>query len=151
MMQVRIIFVLALFVLPLYSFTETDERPASTGNIHVVVEGIDDIEGQIGILLFDQKEGFPTDHRKALKQVLIPHQDKKISYSFHDIPYGNYAISVMHDSNMNDKLDSNLFGIPKEGIGVSNNAKGILSAPKFGDASFLLESSEITKTIELSY
>jgi len=150
-MKVRIILAIALFTLPFYSFKVLNERSGSTGNIHVVVEGVGDIKGQIGILLFNVKEGFPTDNDKALKQVLIPLNDKKLSYTFRDISYGRYAVSIMHDENMNDKLDSNLFGIPKEGIGVSNNAKGMLSAPKFVDASFMLEAPDFTTTIELSY
>jgi len=37
---------------------------------------------------------------------------------------GKYAVSVFHDENSNGKLDTNFLGIPREGVGASNNAKG---------------------------
>jgi uncharacterized protein (DUF2141 family) len=36
---------------------------------------------------------------------------------FSDIKPGNYAIAVIHDENRNGELDTNMFGIPKEGYG----------------------------------
>jgi len=42
---------------------------------------------------------------------------------FEDIPPGTYALVVIHDENMNGKLDTNWVGIPKEGYGFSNDVK----------------------------
>jgi uncharacterized protein (DUF2141 family) len=53
-----------------------------------------------------------------------------------DIPPGEYAISAFHDANDNKKMDTNLFGIPKEPIGISNNATGFMGPPKYNDAKF---------------
>jgi uncharacterized protein (DUF2141 family) len=36
-------------------------------------------------------------------------------FEFSDIKPGNYAIAVIHDENRNGELDTNMFGIPKEG------------------------------------
>jgi uncharacterized protein (DUF2141 family) len=146
-----IIILLGLLIVPLYAFKVQNQTAPSSGNIHVIIEGIDEDVGQIGILLFEQEDGFPSDQRKALQQVLLPFEGTTLRYSFNNLPYGTYAVSVMHDANMNDKLDTNFIGIPKEGIGISNNAKGVLSAPKFRDASFVLDKSEVTKSIELNY
>jgi uncharacterized protein (DUF2141 family) len=46
------------------------------------------------------------------------------------------AVVVLHDENLNHKLDRNLVGIPKEGFDLSNNPKGMLSAPGFDTATF---------------
>ena len=150
-MKAKLISTIILVLIFICSSAIAGESVTSSGSIHVVVHGVDKIKGQIGILLFEQKEGFPTDNEKALKQVLIPINDTKLNYSFKDLPFGQYAVSVMHDVNMNDMLDTNFLGIPKEGIGISNNARGTLSAPKFKDACFILDKSDITKTIELNY
>ena len=52
------------------------------------------------------------------------------------VPPGRYAAQAFHDENRNGKVDRVLFGIPKEGIGFSNDVKIRLSAPKFDDAAF---------------
>jgi len=44
---------------------------------------------------------------------------------------GKYAFKYFHDENKNDKLDSNRLGIPTEGYGFSNNAKGNFGPPSF--------------------
>ena len=40
---------------------------------------------------------------------------------------------------MNGKLDTNWLGIPKEGYGFSNDAKGSFGAPPFSAAGFQYE------------
>ena len=68
---------------------------------------------------------------------------------FEDIPYGEYAISVYHDENDNKNLDTGLFGIPKEALGTSNNVKIRFGPPKYQDASFILDQSDLNLTIRL--
>ena len=55
---------------------------------------------------------------------------------FPDLPPGRYAAQVSHDENNNNKVDRGLFGIPKEGVGFSNDAKIRMSPPKFDEAAF---------------
>ena len=150
-MKARFIFALALVSISFFAFKLKNHAILSSGNIHVEVHGIDKIEGQVGILLFEHKEGFPSDQDAALQHVLLPLKGSTLSYSFRELPYGTYAVSVMHDANMNNQLDTNIFGIPKEGTGTSNNAKGNLSAPKFSDACFMLDKADFTTSIELNY
>jgi uncharacterized protein (DUF2141 family) len=70
---------------------------------------------------------------------------------FEDIPPGTYALAVIHDENMNGKLDTNWLGIPTEGYGFSNDAKALLSAPSFSDASFQYDGGTLDLTISLDY
>jgi uncharacterized protein (DUF2141 family) len=53
-----------------------------------------------------------------------------------DLPEGRYAIKAFHDVNDNGEFDFNLFGIPKEPYGFSNNVMGTMGAPKFEQAAF---------------
>ena len=53
-----------------------------------------------------------------------------------NLPPGRYAAQAFHDENGNGKVDRALFGIPKEGVGFSRDARIALSAPKWRDAEF---------------
>ena len=50
-----------------------------------------------------------------------------------------HALAVIHDANMNGKLDTNWLGVQKEGYGFSNDVKAVRGAPSFSDASFLYD------------
>jgi uncharacterized protein (DUF2141 family) len=49
---------------------------------------------------------------------------------------GRYAAQVYYDQNGNHKVDKALFGIPKEGVGFSNDAKIRMAPPKWEEAVF---------------
>jgi uncharacterized protein (DUF2141 family) len=70
---------------------------------------------------------------------------------FENIPSGTYALVVVHDENMNGKLDTNWLRVPKEGPGFSNDAKASFSAPPFSDASFGYDGQTLDLTIKLRY
>ena len=70
---------------------------------------------------------------------------------FEDITPGVYAIAVVHDENMNGKLDTNWIGIPREGYGFSKDARGVLGAPSFSAASFEYDGQSVELTITLHY
>lgn len=55
---------------------------------------------------------------------------------FANLKPGVYGISAFHDENSNDKLDTNLIGIPTEDWCTSRNAKGVFGPPSFSDAKF---------------
>ncbi len=65
---------------------------------------------------------------------------------FEDILPGTYALAVIHDENMNGKLDTNWLGIPIEGYGFSNDAKGLFGAPSFSAARFPYDGGTIDLT-----
>jgi uncharacterized protein (DUF2141 family) len=78
-------------------------------------------------------------------------QESQARCDFEDIPPGTYALAVIHDENMNGKLDTNWLGIPKEGYGFSNDARASLGAPAFSDASFQYDGQNLDFTISLRY
>lgn len=53
-----------------------------------------------------------------------------------NVPAGDYAAQAFHDENRNHDIDQGLFGIPKEGVGFSRNARVVFSPPKWSDAVF---------------
>jgi uncharacterized protein (DUF2141 family) len=68
----------------------------------------------------------------------------------HNIPPGIYAAQATHDANGNNKVDKGLFGIPKEGVGFSNDALHF-SEPKFDDAAFRHDSGDQKISVGLKY
>ena len=72
---------------------------------------------------------------------IVDIEDQSCTVTFKDVPAGTYAVSYIHDENGNGKMDTNFMGIPKEGYGCSNNAKGFMGPPKWEDAKFELTES----------
>src|SRR4029077_11236590 len=101
----------------------------SGGALTVTILNFRNSEGQVSVALYNKEEGFPKSPDKALKIVTAPISNKKSVVVFESLPPGEYAISVFHDENKNGKMDSNFFGIPKEGVGASNDARGHLGPP----------------------
>ncbi|HEY9101779.1 DUF2141 domain-containing protein [Chitinimonas sp.] len=72
-----------------------------------------------------------------------------VSATLHDLPAGDYAVSVYQDSNDNMKLDSNPIGMPIEPYGFSRDAAGSYGPPSFEQAriSVPAEGSSISVTL----
>ena len=105
-------------------------------NLTVNISGINEIKGKLFVYLYSQSDGFPTDFRKAVNHKEIKVNSKNIKIQFNNIKNGNYAISVYHDINSNNEIDTNLWGIPKEPVGVSNNVESNFGPPDFENAKF---------------
>ncbi len=69
----------------------------------------------------------------------------------HGVPAGRYAAQVFLDENRNGKTDRALFGIPKEGVGFSNDAPIRMSPPKWADAVFNYNGAAQTIRLNLRY
>lgn len=122
------------------------------GTLRVEVTGLRDDKGQVGCLLFDKAKGFPNDNVAAKQAVLTKIAGGRATCTFAGVATGDVAISVLHDENLNGKMDSNLFGAPKEGYGFSNGAKAhTFSAPSFEEARFAFAGAGRSITIPVVY
>ena len=63
---------------------------------------------------------------------------------------GSYAIAVIHDENGNGKLDT-FAGIPREGVGFSNNPAIRFGAPSFQSAQFSVANNAVRQDIKIKY
>ncbi len=145
----RLLFWLAISLvwLPSNAFAQT-ECPS----INVKIQNISNNSGVIACAIFESKEGFPSKFLKfGSKTMLTQIRGKDASFEFSDIKPGKYAIAVIHDENRNGKLDTNFFGIPKEGYGFSSGAEVTLSAPSFSDAVFSYDGGHLQMSISLNY
>lgn len=126
-------------------------QPACPG-IHVRILDIRSSTGAVACALFDSSVGFPTEYLHAATQIMvIKVRDRQARCDFEDIAPGRYALAVVHDENMNGKLDVNWLGIPLEGYGFSNDASALLGAPSFTAASFPYGGKILEMTVALKY
>lgn len=127
------------------------QTPSCSG-IHVTILNIRNSNGTVDCALFDGPQGFPIDVlRSAMRLVATKVRDTKARCDFENIPSGTYALAVVHDENMNGKLDTNRLGVPSQGYGFSNDAKATFSTPPFSDASFSYDGQTLDLTITLRY
>jgi uncharacterized protein (DUF2141 family) len=120
----------------------TGLKPCATGTAVLTLKiiGFRNAKGRVDILLFNSPKGFPDDESKAVDddEVQIDPKTLTAEVAFRNLPPGTYAVTVLHDENMNRKLDTRFFGIPKEGYGMSTNPPKMFRAPRFDEAKFSL-------------
>ena len=127
-------------------------QTSSCPGIHVRILNIRNGIGTVDCALFDSPNGFPRDVlHSAMRLVVMKVPNTEARCDFEGIPWGTYALVVLHDENMNGKIDTNWVGIPKEGYGFSNNAKVSFGAPSFSDTSFAYDGETLNLTITLRY
>lgn len=97
---------------------------------------------------FSSGDGFPAKNFTATANA--PIVDAAATCRFPGVAAGTYAVAVFHDENGNGKLDRNFIGIPKEGVGSSNNRRHAMGPPRW-DESKLAVSGSITVEITLRY
>jgi uncharacterized protein (DUF2141 family) len=106
-------------------------------------------KGKIMIALYNSADTYMNTD-KAVQKKIVSIQNNKSTIRFENLPSGTYAFVFFHDANSNQKLDTNFMGIPKEGYGFSNDARGTFGAPSFSKSSFKLTANQ-TVTAKLSY
>jgi uncharacterized protein (DUF2141 family) len=127
-------------------------EPDPCPGIHVQVLDIRNSTGTVDCALFESATGFPVEFLLSATNVMVIKVRKtRARCDFEDIPPGTYALAVIHDENMNGKLDVNALGIPKEGYGFSNDVKAWFGAPSFAAASFKYDGRNLDLTIALHY
>ena len=122
-----------------------------TPRLDVQISGFRSAEGQVLIAVYRGSEGFPGTPGRAWKKVVTTISGGRVRLSLADVPPGEYALAIVHDENANNALDTSWIGIPQEGIGTSNNAKGRMGPPKYRDAKFEVGASGAVQNIAIVY
>jgi uncharacterized protein (DUF2141 family) len=125
-------------------------EPATEAVLRIEVRDLRDADGSLRVSVFSKPDGFLKDDSKACARGVLRATDDAHIVEFR-LPPGTYAVAILHDENNNGRLDTNFFGIPSEGYGVSNNPKPRFRAPKFKEAIFTLPEAGTTATVSLQY
>ena len=136
-------YLLVCFLFSLFLSTDVISQKTFDLTVHVT-----DLENNNGVLqfgLYNDDSKFPQVG-ETYKMVRVKTSGKSRKYTFKGLPEGSYAVAIYQDENNNDNCDKNFLGVPVEAYAFSNDIRPLLSVPKFGDCSILLDMS---KTIQI--
>jgi uncharacterized protein (DUF2141 family) len=148
---VRAVLVLSILFL-LTVAGESEEQSPTTGDITVVITGLRNADGEVLISLYNKAEGFPRDRSTIIRAAAVtPDGSGQVTTVFEDLPFGDYAIAVLHDEDLSQGMSFGRLHLPKEGYCFSNNVKVRFKAPKFKKAKFSLDGESVTQTLRMRY
>ncbi|MDP3436990.1 MAG: DUF2141 domain-containing protein [Bacteroidales bacterium] len=113
-------------------------------SLRIEIEGLRSSNGQV-ILVFSNEKG------EKISGVFREIQESKSVIVLENIKPGNYSFKYFHDENRNQNLDLNRVGIPKEGFGYANNAKGTFGPPSFKKTIFTVTGDKTLKCTPIYY
>jgi uncharacterized protein (DUF2141 family) len=147
----NVIRVFSLLMISLASSASEDPESVLNTALRIEVTGLQSAEGNIYIAVYDSKDTWLGKETVLEQQVVIVEarsEDGLVSTEL-DLPPGEYALSIYHDTNDNGDLDTNFIGIPKEPVALSNNARPKFGPPKYKDAVFTLGEEPLTQRISM--
>lgn len=125
-----------------------DTPKTSAADLTIHIDNIKKSSGSILIGIYDSAENFLKPNGMVARMKLDANVEG-VRYTFQDLPVGQYAVSVFHDEDGDNKLKTNFMGIPREPIGMSRDAKGNFGPPQFSDAVFELQEAGTGITVTL--
>jgi len=151
-MQKSLIVVLLALALAVPSRLSAEEGKGNLAGhtLTVTIKGFKNDKGKVRVALFSGKKGFPSNQEHAMQREAADIVAGKATVTFKNLSGGTYAVGAFHDDNSNSKLDKNMLGIPSEGWGASNAAKGFMGPPEFSDAAFTV-SEDRKLEVEIEY
>jgi len=141
--ELRALFIYLFLIIALASCAQRSpdpnisKLPEGSGRLVVEISGLRNNDGEIFLSLFSGKNGFPDTPSVAVRNFHHEIKNQTCLIEVNDLPYGEYAVSFLHDENLNGKMEASLLGIPKEGFGFSGNPKSKMGPPDYDDVRFL--------------
>ncbi|WP_336958291.1 DUF2141 domain-containing protein [Sphingobium aquiterrae] len=114
------------------------------------VDGLRSAKGVLRICLTRMPDHFPdcTGDPDKRHYSIPANGDRTLSVA--QLPAGSYAIAVIHDENGNQRLDT-FAGIPREGVGFSENPPIRFGAPSFRAAHFTVGGGPSRQQVKMRY
>jgi uncharacterized protein (DUF2141 family) len=125
--------------------------PAGEGELLVRLFGLRSDQGVAIVSLFAGAKGFPDDVAASLATVSVPILAGAAEVRFPALPYGEYAVSVLHDEDGDGEMATGMFGAPREGFGFSGRPDYRFGHPDFAATSFPLISPKCEVEIAIRY
>ncbi len=109
---------------------------AADAGVEVIVTELASPGAMLNCALFSTQQGFPDPHASIAKVTAAVSEGRAVC-AFSGVRPGSYAVAAFEDRNGNGLLDTNLFGVPTEGVAFSRDARGRLGPPSFEAARFV--------------
>ena len=114
------VLLLILSLLPLFAV-----KMPKTVQLTIELKNVNfNLGGTLFLMVVDKND-------QPLSKITRATSARNAVFLIKNLPIGEYAVRAFHDENNNGKLDKGMFGQPIEGWGVSNDARGFMSAPPF--------------------
>ena len=116
--------------------------------LELTINNVATDKGQVYLQVFNSDDTWMTDN--FVLRAAFPAAELQKSQTVKlELEYGEYGISVFHDVDDDGELDTNWIGIPKEPVGMSNDAKGSMGPAKYQDAKFLFNPDTSSHVLSL--
>lgn len=121
---------------------------ASGADVEIAIEGARNSRGVIHICMTRNASHFPDcgDDPSAVKRT-VPASTRSVRVT---VSPGPYAVSLFHDQNRNNELDTFL-GIPREGFGFSRNPTIRFGPPSFDSVRINIIPGSSRMTVNMQY
>ena len=134
-------------VLTYLTLLFTGMMMTAQSSVTVTVTDLNSNDGKLMIGLYDSEKNFLSTRFMGAMETIENHT---ATFTFTDVPEGEYAISTFHDENDNQVFDMRFGVIPKEDYVTSNNAKGFFGPPDWDDAKFTVKDAPITIALKMN-
>jgi uncharacterized protein (DUF2141 family) len=127
-----------------------DSPGTATLDVHFV--GLKSSQGAVMVAVYNSEttyENSGTASEAATRTLKLEIKDGTASTILADLPPGQYAIKAYHDLNGDAKLNTNLFGIPTEPVGFSNDAPVHMHAPSWKETVFIVHAGDNAISIHI--
>tara|TARA_B110000467_G_C18042357_1_gene326597 strand:- start:128 stop:571 length:444 start_codon:yes stop_codon:yes gene_type:complete len=131
-----------LLALSLVSSAALTSSLVQASDVEFEIKGIKSDSGKIYIQIFKGEENYTQGNAESSSIMKAVKGSTKTI--FNNMPVGEYAVRFFHDENSNGKLETNLFGVPTEGYGFSNNAKPNFGPVNYSEIKFLVSATDNT-------
>jgi len=106
--------------------------------LSIEIDGLKNNKGKVLLELSSEKG-------EKIAGFMQPIDNAKCLFEIKDLKPGKYSFKYFHDENSNEELDTNMIGMPKEGFGFANNAKGKFGPPQFEKTIFTVQGDSSLK------
>lgn len=129
-------------------------QAALAGDLEVRLEGLRSADGEARIALHRRVDGvkFPDD-AGVVAAISRRAAAGSVRVVFTDLPPGDYAVAAFHDADGDGELATNILGMPTEGYGFSNGARGFMGPPRFDAAAVTVgeEADPLSIAVPMGY
>ena len=124
---------------------------AAAADLEVRIDGLRSAEGDVRVALHRQvgEGSFPGD-AGVVSASFRRAAEGAVRFVFADVAPGAYAVAAFHDADGDGALNQNIVGMPTEGHGFSNGARGFMGPPSFEDAAVTVGESEVVVSVTVS-
>lgn len=123
-------------------------QAAKAAEITLTINGVESAQGRMMIAVYDSEAAF--DKTDAVRAMSIRPVAGSMTVPIADLEPGEYAVMLFHDVDGNEKLDTNMLGMPREPWGGSLEGKSVFGAPGWDDTRFSLGADGRAVRIDLN-